>query len=61
MEYGLNLYPLPKYSIAVIQPGAVHTNYNKTSAMERHVTLLMPQLTDGSPADVEYERKGPTQ
>jgi mannose-6-phosphate isomerase-like protein (cupin superfamily) len=57
VEYGLNTYPLPKYSIAVIQPGVVHTNYNRTAAIERHVVLLMPQPESG-PLDVEYERKG---
>ena len=30
---------------------------NESTAVERHVTLLMPQLTDGSPADIEYEAK----
>ena len=59
VEYGLNTYPLPKYSIAVIQPGVVHTNFNKTTAIERHVVLLMPQPAPGDgPLDVEYERKG---
>lgn len=59
VEYGLNVYPLPKYSIAVIQPGVVHTNANKTPAIERHVVLLMPQPAPGDgPLDVEYERKG---
>jgi mannose-6-phosphate isomerase-like protein (cupin superfamily) len=59
VEYGLNLYPLPRYSIAVIQPGVVHTNFNKTGAMERHVVLLMPEPAPGEgPLDVEYERKG---
>jgi mannose-6-phosphate isomerase-like protein (cupin superfamily) len=60
VEYGLIDFSLPKYSIAVIQPGVVHTNANKTSAIERHVTVLMPQLEDpNEPLDVEYERKGP--
>jgi len=60
VEYGLNDFPLPKYSIVIIQPGVVHTNSNKTSAIERHITVLMPQLEDpNEPLDVEYERKGP--
>ena len=57
VEYGLMTYPLPKYSLVVIQPGVVHTNRNESTAVERHVTLLMPQLTDGSPADIEYKRQ----
>lgn len=59
VEYGLNTYPLPKYSVAIISPAAVHTNSNKTSAMERHVTLLIPEPKDRSePFDIEYEKKG---
>jgi mannose-6-phosphate isomerase-like protein (cupin superfamily) len=60
VEYGLNDFVLPRYSIAIIQPGVVHTNSNKTPAIERHVTVLMPQLEDpNEPLDVEYERKRP--
>jgi len=61
VEYGLITYKLPQYSLVVIQPGVVHTNRNETTAVERHVTLLMPQLTSGEPADIEYERQGPAQ
>ncbi len=57
VEYGLITYKLPKYSLVVIQPGVVHTNRNETTAVERHVTLLMPQLTNGEPADIEYEKQ----
>ena len=59
VSYGEMTYPLPKYSIVIIQPGVVHTNVNKTSGIERHVTVLMPQLQGEGAADVEYERKGP--
>jgi len=59
LTYGLLTYPLPKYSIAVIQPGAVHTNSNKTSAVERHITVLLPEPMDRSePFDIEVELKG---
>jgi mannose-6-phosphate isomerase-like protein (cupin superfamily) len=59
LAYGLSTYPLPKYSIAIIQPGAVHTNGNKTAAVERHITLLLPEPKDRSePLDVEVEFKG---
>ena len=57
VEYGLLTYKLPKYSLVVIQPGVVHTNRNESTAVERHITLLMPQLTNGEPADIEYERQ----
>lgn len=59
LTYGLLTYPLPKYSIGVIQPGAVHTNTNRTSAVERHVTVLLPEPMDRSePFDIEVELKG---
>jgi mannose-6-phosphate isomerase-like protein (cupin superfamily) len=59
LTYGLNTYPLPKYSIAIVQPGAVHTNGNKTASVERHITLLLPEPKDQSePLDVEVEFKG---
>ena len=59
LMYGLLTYPLPKYSVAVIQPGAVHTNNNKTSAVERHITVLLPEPLDRSePLDIEVELKG---
>jgi mannose-6-phosphate isomerase-like protein (cupin superfamily) len=59
LTYGLFTYPLPKYSVAVIQPGAVHTNNNRTSAVERHITVLLPEPPDRSePLDIEVELKG---
>jgi mannose-6-phosphate isomerase-like protein (cupin superfamily) len=59
LTYGLLTYPLPKYSIGVIQPGAVHTNNNQTSAVERHITVLLPEPMDRSePLDIEVELKG---
>ena len=58
VEYGLTSFPLPEYSAVIIQPGVVHTNSNTSSAIERHITLLMPQLEDpNEPLDIEYERK----
>jgi mannose-6-phosphate isomerase-like protein (cupin superfamily) len=58
LTYGLLTYPLPKYSVGIIQPGAVHTNNNRTSAVERHVTVLLPEPLDRSePLDVEVELK----
>jgi mannose-6-phosphate isomerase-like protein (cupin superfamily) len=59
LTYGLLTYPLPKYSVGVIQPGAVHTNNNRTSAVERHITVLLPEPLDRSePLDIEVELKG---
>ena len=39
VEDRANHFVLPKYSIAIIQPGVVHTNSNKTSAVERQPAL----------------------
>lgn len=59
LTYGLLKYPVPKYSIAIIPPGVVHTNNNGTNAVERHVTLLLPEPMDRSePFDIEVEFKG---
>ena len=59
LTYGLLSYELPKYSIAIIPPGVVHTNGNQTTAPERHVTLLLDELADpNEPLDIEVEFKG---
>ena len=58
LTYGLLTYRLPKYSIAIIPPGVVHTNSNKTNAVERHAVLLLNEPTDrAEPFDVEVEFK----
>jgi mannose-6-phosphate isomerase-like protein (cupin superfamily) len=58
LTYGLLTYPLPKYSIAVIPPAVVHTNNNGTTAVERHVVLLLNEPADRSePYDIEVEFK----
>jgi hypothetical protein len=36
----------------------VHTNTNRSSAIERHITLLLPELAN-RPFDIEFEAKGP--
>ncbi len=60
LTHGLFTYPLPKYSIGLIAPGVVHTNNNRTTAVERHVTLLLQELEDpAEPLDIEVEFKGP--
>jgi quercetin dioxygenase-like cupin family protein len=58
LTYGLMTYRLPKYSIAIIPPGVVHTNDNRTKAVERHATLLLNEPPDRSePFDIEVEFK----
>ena len=58
LTYGLLIYRLPKYSIAIIPPGVVHTNSNKTNAVERHAVLLLNEPPDrAEPFDVEVEFK----
>lgn len=59
LTYGLDTLTVRKGDIAIIPPGVVHAN-SSTSAVERHITLLLPQPLPGSgPLDVEYERKPP--
>jgi hypothetical protein len=56
LTYGLLTYPVPKYSVAIIPPGVVHTNNNRTTGVERHVVLLLPEPKDRSePFDIEVE------
>lgn len=58
LTYGLLTYRLPKYSIAIIPPGVVHTNDNRTKAVERHAVLLLNEPPDQSePFDIEVEFK----
>lgn len=57
VTYGLDDYPLKKNDIVIVQPGVVHTNKNQTSAIERHIVLLLPEPESG-PFDIEFERKG---
>lgn len=57
VTYGLDDYKLKKNDIAIISPGVVHTNSNQTSAIERHIVLLLPEPASG-PFDIEFERKG---
>ena len=59
LNYGLENLVVKKGDLAIIPPGVVHANAS-TTAVERHLTLLLPQPPPGSgPADIEYERKNP--
>jgi mannose-6-phosphate isomerase-like protein (cupin superfamily) len=60
LTHGLVDIPLPKYSVGVITPGTAHTNNNKTTAVERHIVLLLDELPipRTEPLDVEIEFKG---
>jgi hypothetical protein len=62
LMHGLLSYPLPKYTLGFIEPGTVHTNNNKTTAVERHITVLFPEPMRPSskeePWDLEVEIKG---
>jgi mannose-6-phosphate isomerase-like protein (cupin superfamily) len=59
LSYGLDDLVVKKGDIAIVQPGVVHANAS-TTAVERHLTLLLPQPPPNSgPADVEYDRKKP--
>jgi quercetin dioxygenase-like cupin family protein len=64
LMHGLMTYPLPKYSLGVIEPGTVHTNNNKSATPERHLTLLFPEPLKPSseePWDIEVEFVGAVQ
>jgi len=57
LTYGLEGLTVKRGDIAIIPPGVVHANA-VTTAVERHITLLLPQPPAGSgPLDIEFERK----
>jgi len=59
LTYGLESLTVRKNDIAIIPPGVVHANAS-TTAVERHITLLLPQPQPGSgPADIPFEKKAP--
>lgn len=59
LTYGLEGLTVKRGDIAIIPPGVVHANA-VTTAVERHITLLLPQPPAGSgPLDIEFERKSP--
>jgi mannose-6-phosphate isomerase-like protein (cupin superfamily) len=59
LTYGLESLTVRKGDIAIIPPGLVHANAS-TTAVERHITLLLPQPPPGSgPIDIEFDRKNP--
>jgi len=59
LTYGLASFTVKKGDIAIVPPGVVHANAS-TTAVERHITLLLPQPQPGSgPLDIEFEKKAP--
>jgi mannose-6-phosphate isomerase-like protein (cupin superfamily) len=59
LTYGLETLTVKKGDLAIIPPGLLHANASST-AVERHITLLLPQLPPGSgPADIDFERVKP--
>jgi mannose-6-phosphate isomerase-like protein (cupin superfamily) len=59
LTYGLEGLTVKRGDIAIIPPGVVHANA-VTTAVERHITLLLPQPPAGSGRlDIEFERKSP--
>jgi mannose-6-phosphate isomerase-like protein (cupin superfamily) len=60
LTYGLENLIVKTGDVAIIPQGVVHANA-VTSAVERHITLLLPQPPPGSgPADVPFERSSAT-
>jgi mannose-6-phosphate isomerase-like protein (cupin superfamily) len=55
--YGADKRKASKNDIVILAPAVVHTNVNDSGAPERHLTLLLPQVEDGAPADIEFEMK----
>jgi mannose-6-phosphate isomerase-like protein (cupin superfamily) len=59
LTFGLENLTVKKGDIAIIPPGLLHANAS-TTAVERHITLLLPQPPPGSgPADIDFERTSP--
>jgi mannose-6-phosphate isomerase-like protein (cupin superfamily) len=57
VTYGVDYPKIKKNDIVILPPAVVHTNNNKSSAIERHITLLLPE-PDTTPFDIEFEMKG---
>lgn len=56
--YGLDNPQAKKNDIVILPAGVVHTNTNRSSGIERHITLLLPEPA-AEPFDIEFEMKGP--
>jgi mannose-6-phosphate isomerase-like protein (cupin superfamily) len=56
--YGLDNPVAKKNDIVILPTGVIHTNTNHSNAIERHITLLLPE-PDKQPFDIEFEEKGP--
>jgi mannose-6-phosphate isomerase-like protein (cupin superfamily) len=56
--YGLDNPVAKKNDIVILPTGVIHTNTNHSQAIERHITLLLPE-PDKQPFDIEFEEKGP--
>ena len=59
VRYGADRFKVSKNDIVILSPGVVHTNLNESGMPERHITVLLPQPEDGTPADIEFEMKAP--
>lgn len=55
--YGLENPVAKKNDIVILPTGVVHTNTNRSSGIERHITLLLPEPAK-EPFDIEFEAKG---
>jgi mannose-6-phosphate isomerase-like protein (cupin superfamily) len=55
--YGIDNPKAKKNDIVILPAGVVHTNTNQSSALERHITLLLPEPVK-QPFDIEFEMKG---
>ena len=55
IPYGQDSPKAKKDDIVIIAPGVVHTNANQSTAIERHITLLLPEPTV-PPFDMEFKQ-----
>lgn len=58
VTYGIDNPKAKKNDVVILPIGVVHTNANQSTAIERHITLLLPE-PEMQPFDIEFEMKGP--
>jgi mannose-6-phosphate isomerase-like protein (cupin superfamily) len=58
VTYGIDNPKAKKNDVVILPIGVVHTNTNQSTAIERHITLLLPE-PEKQPFDIEFEMKGP--
>lgn len=57
VQYGLSTFEAPANSLVVLPMGVVHSNLNKGSTVESHITLLLPEPPKGVPFGASADLK----